>query len=155
MFHSITLAIDENLECCARKFRNLDVDKMILKLGLWQKVYETWLLTESLWNLDVDRKVTKNGCWQKVYETWMLAKVYEPWMDVGWQKVYEAWMLTISLCNLDNDKKFMQLECYQKAYETRILTESLWNSDVVTKIWSLYRYINTDWTMSMVVHLHA
>ena len=61
--------MDENVEWCVRKFRNLDVDKKCFKLGCWQKVYETCMLTESLSNFDVDRKLVKLGCWQKVYET--------------------------------------------------------------------------------------
>ena len=124
--------MDENIECCVKEFRNLDVDKMFLKLGCWPNIYKTWMLTESLWHLDVDRKIMGFGCWQKVCETLMLTQSW--WsLDVGielmnlwcWQKVCDTWMFTESIWNSYFDKKFKKLECWQRVYETWMLIESI------------------------------
>ena len=124
-----------------RKFKTLDVDRKFMKrgcwqkfmkLGCWQKVWETWMLTESLWNLYVNRKFMMLGCWQKEYETWML---------------------TECLWNLDADRKFMTRNfgaCLSKETLTGHWTMSISKQtssgctlSCIINLWNMYEVIKT------------
>ena len=58
----------------------LGVDRKLIKLGCWQKVYENAMFTELLGKWDIDRKFMNLGCWHKLYEIWKLTNIYKPWI---------------------------------------------------------------------------